>query len=108
MRRSRLPGSVVVGGYGGVPVGPTSSPYAQPVIYIHPDSLSTGYPISALGVGGISAAYPGVNQTYASSIETLYTPYSRDARHGKLKMKLRFLLFVQIYLSLSTKVLLHC
>jgi len=43
--------------------------YAQPVIYIHPDSLSTAYPSSVLG-------YTGVAGGYQSAIETIYQPYS--------------------------------
>jgi len=56
--------------------------YAQPVIYIHPDSISTSYPLQALGV---SAAIPGYPSTSYPSLESLYSPYaSRDNRHGKL------------------------
>lgn len=52
---------------------PNVSPYAQPVIYIHPDSLSTAYPMSALGLQGLTSGY-------TSAIETLYTPYSSGSR----------------------------
>jgi len=45
------------------------TPYGQPVIYIHPDSLSTAYPMSALGLQGLTGGY-------SSALETLYTPYS--------------------------------
>lgn len=61
-----------------------ATPYAQPVIYIHPDSLSTAYP---LGIGGVTA-YPAIATggaaQYASALETLYQPYgaaSRDTKH---------------------------
>jgi len=45
------------------------TPYGQPVIYIHPDSLSTAYPMSALGMQGLTGGY-------ASALETLYMPYN--------------------------------
>lgn len=63
----------------GLPSG--SSPYAQPVIYIHPDSLAAaGYPMSSMGLAG----YGG----YASPLDPMYPSYnsssSRDnARPGK-------------------------
>jgi len=58
----------IVGGYGGIQqTGVT--PHAQPVIYIHPDSLSTAYPMSALGY----QSYQGLTGGY----ETLYQPYGR-------------------------------
>jgi len=44
--------------------------YAQPVIYIHPDSLSTAYPTSTLGYQSLAAGYP------SAAIKTLYQPYS--------------------------------
>ncbi|XP_057309078.1 heterogeneous nuclear ribonucleoprotein A/B-like [Hydractinia symbiolongicarpus] len=79
LRRGRLPNSVV---YGGMPIAAGATPYAQPVIYIHPDSLSTTYPLSAVGMTGLTA-YPGITPSYTSALETLYTPYSsRDSRHG--------------------------
>jgi len=62
--------------YGAQPVA--MSPYAQPVIYIHPDSLSTAYPNSALGYQTLAAGYP-------SAVETLYQPYAAGqstARQG--------------------------
>lgn len=61
-----------------------ASPYAQPVIYIHPDSLSTGYPLSAMGLAGMTA-YPNTAPAYASGLETIYTPYNNrdNSRHGK-------------------------
>jgi len=43
--------------------------YAQPVLYIHPDSLSTAYPNSALG-------YQSLAGGYSSAVETLYQPYA--------------------------------
>lgn len=53
------------------------TPYGQPVIYIHPDSLSTAYPMSALGLQGLTGGY-------SSALETLYTPYSAaNSRQGK-------------------------
>ena len=67
-----------VGGAYGVQQS-TVSPYGQPVIYIHPDSLSTAYPMSALGLQGLTGGY-------ASALETLYTPYGtahNTNRHGK-------------------------
>jgi len=65
----RAPISATIAGAYGV-----QSPYAQPVIYIHPDSLSTAYPMSALGLQGLTTGY-------TSALETLYTPYAgtRDA-----------------------------
>jgi RNA recognition motif-containing protein len=66
--------------YGGIALA-TPTPYAQPVIYIHPDSLSTSYPLQALGLSGITG-YPATT-AYTSALETLYTPYgSRDNRGG--------------------------
>jgi len=60
---------------GGAYVQPAGvSPYAQPVIYIHPDSLSTSYPTAALGLQ-TAAAYP--QQLATSGYETLYQPYAK-------------------------------
>jgi len=60
---------------GGAYVQPAGvSPYAQPVIYIHPDSLSTSYPTTALGLQ-TTAAYP--QQLATSGYETLYQPYAK-------------------------------
>jgi len=56
----------VMGGYNIQQAGITS--HAQPVIYIHPDSLSTAYPMAALGLQG----YQGVA---TGGYETLYQPY---------------------------------
>ena len=77
-------GSAVIGLSGYAGLGGTAQ-YAQPVIYIHPDSLSTAYP---LGVGGVSAltAYPAIatgGTQYTSALETLYQPYGagRDGKH---------------------------
>jgi len=55
------------------------SPYAQPVIYIHPDSLSTSYPTTALGLQ--TTGYPQIATT---GYETLYQPYAKaqGARPG--------------------------
>lgn len=55
------------------------SPYAQPVIYIHPDSLSTAYPSTALGLQ-TTATYP--QQIATSGYETLYQPYAKTAGAG--------------------------
>lgn len=56
------------------------TPYGQPVIYIHPDSLSTAYPMSALGLQGLAGGY-------TSAIETLYTPYSAGSNRQALPTK---------------------
>lgn len=66
---SSRPPTGIVSGYGVPAAAAAMSPYAQPVIYIHPDSLAAGgYPMSALGVGNNSGYVP-------SSLETLYSPY---------------------------------
>jgi len=64
--------------------------YAQPVIYIHPDSLSTQYPTAALGVQSAYQSYqqPAYPQATVASqaaavaqpqtgYETLYQPYAK-------------------------------
>ena len=69
--RGRLP---IIGSPMGYGVQPTISPYGQPVIYIHPDSLPTTYPMSTLGLQGLSGG--GGGGGYVSSLDTLYTPYN--------------------------------
>ncbi|XP_047144972.1 heterogeneous nuclear ribonucleoprotein A/B isoform X1 [Hydra vulgaris] len=79
-------GNPAIPGYPGMSVPPYPSPYAQPVIYIHPDSLSTAYPSAALGgISGMTGAYPHLQGGYTQSpMESLYTPYGgRDVRHGQ-------------------------
>jgi len=66
--QGRGPVSATIAGAYGVQAAAVS-PYAQPVIYIHPDSLSTAYPMSALGLQGLTTGY-------TSALETLYTPYT--------------------------------
>jgi len=59
----------MVGAYGGIQQAGVI-PHGQPIIYIHPDSLSTVYPMSALGYQG----YPGLTGL-SGGYETLYQPY---------------------------------
>jgi len=68
----------------------TINPYGQQVIYIHPDSLSTMYPQSAIGGYHAAAAVPGaaystqgLSASYSTqalgttySAQTLYQPYT--------------------------------
>ena len=53
--------------------------YGQPVIYIHPDSLSTIYPQAAIG-GGYQTAGPATAGVGQYSQQTLYQPYGRGAQ----------------------------
>jgi len=84
----------LTGGYqglGGAAAG-LGGAYAQPVIYIHPDSLSTAYPhLNLQGLaGGLAAGYPGLaaaGTQYSAALETIYQPYSavRDIKGAKVK-----------------------
>lgn len=73
----------IAGGYGvKAATAAYAQPYAQPVIYIHPDSLSTAYPMSAL---------QGLTAGYTSSLEQFYTPYagSRDTSRSTSRSNVR-------------------
>lgn len=74
-----------LGGYPGAMQALTGAHLTQPVIYIHPDSLSTAYPLAGLaGLTSYPSIATGGAPSYTSALETLYTPYSggnRDARH---------------------------
>jgi len=74
-----------LGGYPGAMQALTGAHLTQPVIYIHPDSLSTAYPLAGLaGLTSYPSIATGGAPSYTSALETLYTPYSggnRDVRH---------------------------
>ena len=84
----RLPAGAALS-YAGLPIATAGAAYAQPVIYIHPDSLSTSYPLQALGITAGLSGYPVASTGYTTALETLYAPYggtsggnSRDSRQG--------------------------
>ncbi|XP_066933440.1 heterogeneous nuclear ribonucleoprotein A/B-like isoform X1 [Clytia hemisphaerica] len=97
---TRLPARAAALSYAGLPIATAGAAYAQPVIYIHPDSLSTSYPLQALGItAGLSAGYPVASTGYTTSLESLYSPYggttgardSRDSRDSRPAPVLRWI-----------------
>ena len=87
----------------GLPIAAAGAAYAQPVIYIHPESLSTSYPLQALGLPGITG-YSVSSSAYTSALESLYSPYgtnSQSSRNGKSRLKFFFHSFVSFSLGLS-------
>ena len=82
----------------GLPLG-AGAAYAQPVIYIHPESLSTGYPLQALGLTGITG-YPAVASSpyTTAALESLYSPYGTSNSQARSS---KFVLFFIVLFVIS-------